>query len=207
MDFVSSSLNTLSLLSDSAFEEPGEEKEGKTSGHKEESENRRKLDAADRNKIIQELKNHSNPLTADPDDRLANIINGRIAPEDVNVDNALAIGSAMLCKFMAHLPSGFHSPINKKVVTMESMKKKVNIEDASTYDMEKLYARLLILSQSRDIQLSDVFKHELSPVPSALFDEYGDMRKGNKATLVHKLAVFISVQLRYAEFTSTVDRR
>ena len=128
--------NTLSLLPNSAFEEPGEEKEGKTSGHKEESENRRKLDAADRNKNIEELKNHSNPLTADPDERLANIISGRIAPEDVNVDNALAIGSAMSCKFMAHLPSGFHSPIKKEVVTMETMKKKVNIGDASTYDME-----------------------------------------------------------------------
>ena len=54
---------------------------------------------------------------------------------------------------------------------------------------------MLILSQSRDIQLSDVFKHELSPVPSALFDEYGDMRKGNKATLVHKLAVFTTTPL------------
>ena len=56
--------------------------------------------------------------------------------------------------------------------------------------MEKLYGQLLVISQSRDIQLSYVFKYELCPVPSALFDDYGDMCKGNKAVLIEELAVF-----------------
>ena len=49
--------------------------------------------------------------------------------------------------------------------------------------MEKLYARLLVISQNRDIELSELSKYELSPMPSSLFDEYGDLRKGSKAVL------------------------
>ena len=56
--------------------------------------------------------------------------------------------------------------------------------------MENLYARLLIVSQKSNIKLSEVFQHELSPVPSALFDEYGDMRGGSKSILIQRLAVF-----------------
>lgn len=60
------------------------------------------------------------------------------------------------------------------------------------YDTEKLFGRLLIISQKRQIDLEDVFGYELAPVPSALFDDYGDMRKGTKSVLVQKLAVFVN---------------
>ena len=55
-------------------------------------------------------------------------------------------------------------------------------------DMEELY--LACILHRRDITLSEVFQYELSPVPSALIDEHGDIRKRNKALLFHKLAVF-----------------
>ena len=98
----------------------------------------------------------------------------------------------MMQQFMGSIPKGFHTPIKKEVVTMEKVKKRAKIGVANTYDSEKLYARLLVVSQNRDIHLSEIFKHELSPVPSALFDEYGDMRKGSKAVLTQKVAVFSS---------------
>ena len=46
-----------------------------------------------------------------------------------------------------------------------------------------------MISQKRDVNLETLFKFKLSPVPSSLFDEYGDMRKGNKSVLCNKLAV------------------
>ena len=61
--------------------------------------------------------------------------------------------------------------------------------------MERLYARLLILSQPRDISLQELFKYELSTVPASLFDDYGLMRKGNKSVMVNNLAVFASTDL------------
>ena len=51
------------------------------------------------------------------------IINGRVAPEEVNVDDALAIGQGMAHKFMGNLPKGFHTPIKREVVTMEKLKR------------------------------------------------------------------------------------
>ena len=45
------------------------------------------------------------------------------------------------------------------------------------------------------IDIAELFSYELSPVPSSLFDEYGDMRKGNKAVLVKKIAVFAPTPL------------
>ena len=73
---------------------------------------------------------------------------------------------------------------------METMKKGVRVgEKPVVYDMEKLYGHLLVLGQKRDMDLEEVFKYELSPVPSALFDEYGQMRKTSKAVLIKKLGV------------------
>ncbi len=57
-------------------------------------------------------------------------------------------------------------------------------------DMKKLYASLLVISPpKRDIHLQDLFRCEVAPVPSLLFNEYGNMRKGTKSTLISKLAV------------------
>ena len=73
----------------------------------------------------------------------------------------------MAYESMVNLPEGFHT-IKKEVVTMEKLKKRPKIENASIYDTEKLYACLLFISQCRYIQLTEVFKYELCPVPSAL---------------------------------------
>ena len=102
---------------------------------------------------------------------------GKVASHEVNVNNTLAIGEQMLQKFRADLPDTFHRPIKKEVVTMEWLKKEIQVGTTNIYDMQKLYAGLLVISQSRDIHLSQLFKHELSPVLSTLFSEYGDMRK------------------------------
>ena len=101
------------------FEKTVQGCEVKKGGHKEEGENQRKLDAADRNEIIEELRRNSNPLRMQPEKSLTNIINGRIASDEVNVDKVLDIGHMMAAQFMAALPHGFHNPIKKQVVTME----------------------------------------------------------------------------------------
>ena len=66
---------------------------------------------------------------------------------------------------------------------METMKKGVKVGNSHTYDMEKLYAKLLVVSQHINIHLSDLFKYELLPVPS-LFDEYGIMKKSVKSQTI-----------------------
>ena len=54
--------------------------------------------------------------------------------------------------------------------------------------MESLFSRLLIVGQSRKTSLVSVFEYELCAVPFSIIDEFGFIRKGNKANIVKKLA-------------------
>ena len=60
------------------------------------------------------------------------------------------------------------------------------------YDMEALFSRLLIFGQNRNTSLVSVFEYELCAVPSSIIDEFGFIRKGNKANIVEKLAIISS---------------
>ena len=59
---------------------------------KEERENLRKQDESDRRKLAIELVKYSHPLN-DKHPSLHNICNGHVAPDTVNVDDALSSGS------------------------------------------------------------------------------------------------------------------
>ena len=135
---------------------------------------------------------------------LFNTVNGRVADEKVSVADAPAIGECMAAKFKGSLPEGFYQPIQSKVVTMEIMKRGAKIGDKVIYDMEKLYGRLLVMSQKRGITLETLLSFELAPMPSAIFDEYGCLRKGSKSQLVHRLAIWCKEKDNTAE-PSDVD--
>ena len=120
---------------------------------------------------------------------------GLIAPSRVNVELAVEIGKQQMASFKKSLPSGFHEPISKRVVTMNAVKKCVIVRGNKVYNTNLIYARVLGLQQSRDIDLRDVLKHELSPFPTSLFKESGDMRlPTGKCILKNKLKVSISAR-------------
>jgi len=138
----------------------GEEK----NKHTEEGEGRRRLDEADRKKIAVELEKYSHPLN-DQQPGVYNICNGHVAPDTVNVQNALAIGSVQSRQFSASLSSELHNTIKTKVKTMELLKMAVTVKGKAIYDIETLFGRLLVMGQQRSIGIADVFQFELSPVP------------------------------------------
>ena len=84
-------------------------------------------------------------------------------------------------------------------MTLETLKKRVKVGQSSIFEIEKMYGRYFVLSESLKIPRQMFFGCELSPVPSSNFDVYGDMRKGNKSLLVEKLAVYTT------EFLVAVD--
>ena len=114
-----------------------------------------------------------------------------MAPDTVIVQNALAIGSEQSRQFSASLSSEFHKTIKKKVKTMELLKKAVTVKRKAIYDVVMLFSRLLVVGQQRCLDIADVFQFEMSPVPSALIDEYGCLGKGDKAVLVKCLSVSV----------------
>ena len=156
--------------------------------HTEEGEGRRRLDEADRKEIAVELEKYSHPLN-DQQPGVYNICNGQVAPDTVNVQNALAIRNEQNRQFSASLSSQFHKTIKKKVKTMELLKKAVVVKGKAIYDIETQFSWLLVVGQHRSIDIADVFQFELSPVPAGLIDDYGCLRKGDKAVLVKSLSV------------------
>ena len=74
---------------------------------------------------------------------------------------------------------GFDSHLHTKVVTMGSMKKGIKIQDKTMYDIEKLYGRLLVVSQTCDVSLAKMLCFELALLLCAFFDDYGFLRKSS----------------------------
>ena len=161
---------------------------GVTTKHKEEGVRRRDLDTADRNLVMHELNTHAHPLTDKASD-LVNIVNRKVADKRINVVDAVSIGEEMSLDFVKSLPDGFHNRLTNRVKTMETMKRGVVVGEKTVCDMEALFSRLLIVGQSRNINLATVFEYELCAVPPSTIDEFGILPEGSKAQLVKKLAV------------------
>ncbi len=194
----------LSLSLDELYCPENEEKDNgrneKPYKHKEEGKKRMQLDEDDRNKICQELQKHSHPLQLNTE-KLYNIVNGQCAPPCVNVQEAEEIGKQQMIQFKASLPDGFHKSIEKKVKTMQSMKKVTVVDKKEIYDMEALFARLIAVGHQRNLDLEDIFKYELSAIPSSIVDDFGYLRKGDKSVLVRRC---LGILLEEPNIPSTV---
>ena len=57
------------------------------------------------------------------------------------------------------------------------------------FDLESIFLRILLVGQQREMELLSIFGYELCAVPPSLVDEYGCLRRGNKAILMHRLGV------------------
>ena len=51
-----------------------------------------------------------------------NIVTGRVAPENVNVDKGVELGRKQMKKFEESLPGGFRKPISRTVITKGAAK-------------------------------------------------------------------------------------
>lgn len=163
--------------------------------HKEESNSRIKSDADDRSKLRAALSTFIDPLDVDSlPDGLVNIASGQISPTNVNADQAFEIGVAQMKDFQSGWPASFHKPLSMRVTTMRAGKKSISSGGDQVYDAELIYNRVLGLQPSRDLDIKDILRYELSPVPQALFDEHGDMRTQAKAVLKNKLQVEVSAR-------------
>ena len=75
------------------------------------------------------------------------------------------------------------------------MKKKVTTGDVVVHNTEVIYSRVMCLLNAKQIDLKDLFKYELSPVPLTLFDENGDSRLAKqKANLKNTLKEKVSLR-------------
>ena len=103
---------------------------------------------------------------------------GHISPESVNVGNAVAMGDNEMREFQETWPGGFYAPLTKKVVTMEASNKHFKRGRECVFDTGMIYSRVMDLMNSLNLDLNNIFQHELVSVPTSdsMFDDAGQMR-------------------------------
>lgn len=184
-------LHICSRLQQDVYSLTGDEEEATQEIHKEERKARIEADAADRDAIRKKLELCINPL--DPDlhpPSIVNIISGQIADGAVTVHDAVDIGKKKMTEYESGWPAGFHNTISKGVKTIADGKKHIKIGSKKLYDTTVIYSRVIgIQASSRDIDIQDVMSHELSPVPTSMFQDSGKMRIcKSKADLKNRLS-------------------
>ena len=111
-------------------------------------------------------------------------------PDAVSVDNYVATGKEQMKQFETGWPKTFYEPLSNKVVTMSVTKKRIKLGSADCCGTNLIYSIVMGLMSSRDVDLTDVFSHQLAPVPTSMFEDSGDMRiTKSKSTLKRKLQV------------------
>ena len=180
-------MNAVTTLTNDLRNMSEQEEKIKTT-HKEEFKTRLNADTKDRNSLCQVLAGCIDPLQPDTHQggKLVNICTGRIAEDDVNVWNAVAIGRTQMEAFESSWPGGFYDTLSKQVVTLAS-RKKVSQKGKTNMDPEAIYAQALgLLLSDRDFPFGDIMAHELGCFPPAYFKENGEMRLATAKSSLRK---------------------
>ena len=103
--------------------------------HKEEAKARIAEYKKDRDGIRQNLETCINPLdSAAHPSGVVNVVSGQIGSTEVNVHNAVTIGTEPMTVFESRLPQGLYKAITKKVVTMDHARKHVKVGAVKVFD-------------------------------------------------------------------------
>ena len=175
-----------------------EKDESTITNHKEETVGRMKADEIDKVKLQNFLQTCLHPLqdSNHPKNALCNIYTGQMAGSKVNVNKSVEIGKKQMASYQASLPDGFQTTITKEVVTMkDATRSSTKNKSAEVYNTEIIFSRVMYLLSAGHIQIDDLFKYELAPVPTALFKDTGEGRyPTSKADLKNALKVEVSTR-------------
>ena len=75
-----------------------------------------------------------------------------------------------------------YSVVGKKVTSKSKKGELVAMKNSKT-----LFAKMLLIAKSRELQMEEVLKYSLRPIPSSLATSEGDLVKTAKSKLLHKI--------------------
>ena len=105
----------------------------------------------------------------------------------MNVDKAVELGAKQMKDFENGWPNNFNDKLSRVVKTQAESRKCIKIGGAKVFDTEFIYSRVIgIHASSRDIGIKQLLSYELSPVPTAMFSESGDMRVAKSKSVLKK---------------------
>lgn len=181
--------------------------------HKEAGSHRIKRDENDVRKVIQTVQSMmTNPFdlgnTCEEVTPLTNLVTGLVMPHETAlclldsekigkkqlsefIDNRLNTNKISFWDALPHLKIQTFASLNKKVVVKSADEKLITVNAD-----RGLFSRLLIVSQSREVNLREVLSYELSAVPFALAHIDGTLRKTAKSILLSTLEEDVEVMPR-----------
>ena len=166
--------------------------------HKEEKNGRMEADLIDKVKLQNFLETCLHPLNCSnhPERTLCNIHTGHLSGLKINVKKSVEIGTKQMVSFQRSLRDGFRSTIKKETITTtETGKSGRKNKTVEVYNTEIIFSRVMYLLSAGHIQMEDLFKYELAPVPKALFKDTGEDRyPTSKAVLKYALKVEVSTR-------------
>ena len=162
-------------------------------------------DEADIQSLIQLLDSSwLNPFNSDQDE-LVSISTATVAPAEVAIDllESHKIGEEAYQAFKEKrlntaVPSTkFHDKMSKlKLKTLSDITKKSrsrkNTNDVVLKAARKLFCQIILVAENGKLHMSDVLSHPLGPLPWALANGDGSLRRTNKAVLAKELEETVS---------------
>ena len=117
---------------------------------------------------------------------LRNIITGINGADDGNVHELFSIGRDIVAKMEGQVITSYSHRRNSKAKTLASAKA-VKVAEDRSIDPALLFQRFLVVSQTGELNLEEVMKYELSPYPTALFEDRHRLRKADKPALLEAI--------------------
>ena len=147
--------------------------------------------------------------------QLVSLVSGIVASPEIQQDqlSAADFGEKSLQKFFADRISSkdvdFFAPIKaSKLKTFDKsthgrQKTKQHLKTASITHDKSIYARLLVIGRSRDIDLKSVLCYPINPVPLPLATADGEICKTNKSVLLQ--VIESDIEDRFLDASKCVD--
>lgn len=147
--------------------------------HKESSPSRIARDQKDIKSLLEFLADR-NPFLSDTS--LRNIETGEIAVEKVNADKALDIGQSIIASMTGQNVVGFSFKKSCQIVPLGTKTDTANDMEINI-DPQLMFQRLITAAKDLTEDPAEIFKYELSGVPSSLFDNNGLPRLASKSLM------------------------
>lgn len=181
--------------------------------HKETGSTRIKRDEEDVKKVMEVVGNWNNPF--EESEELVCMSSGSVASISIKEDllTARKKGTDALTTFvegrLLSNNTGFYDTLSKlKLGTFSDARKKTSVnKDGKTVILKadrNLFARLLVIGQSRKMDLRELLVHELGPLPWSLASFDGSLAKTNKAVLSKLIEDGVESQQHLPEQVSAV---
>ena len=119
--------------------------------------------------------------------KIVNIYTGKLSNKHVHTGKCIEIGSKQVKKFHLTLHEGVYDPLSKQGKTKSILQKSVRVNDEEIIDTS-LICSIVIAMQLTNAAMTaeNVFKHELAPIATSIFNDDGDLTPAKSKTVLKR---------------------